>query len=64
MVRAIILRATIVSNDDSLVYLGWTGWSAGAFATNYTLSMVPTQNGGSWTDTQIVSQALVPAFKS
>lgn len=45
-----------------VVYLGWTGWSAGAFATNYTLSLVPTKNGNGWTDAMLVSQALKPAF--
>jgi len=50
-------------NQNSDVFLGWTGWSAGAFATNYTLSLVPTQNGNSWTDTMLVSQALVTAFR-
>lgn len=49
--------------NSPTVYLGWTGWSAGAFATNYTLSLVPTQNGNTWTDAMLVSQALVPAFK-
>jgi len=51
-------------NQNSDVFLGWTGWSAGAFATNYTLSLVPVLNGNTWTDTQLVSQALVPAFSS
>lgn len=39
------------------VYLGFVGWAAGSFATSYTLSETPTNNGGSWTDTSLVAQA-------
>jgi len=50
-------------NTNSDVYLGWTGWAAGAFDPSYVLSMVPTNTSGVWTDTMLVAQALVPAFK-
>jgi endoglucanase len=51
-------------NANSDVYLGWTGWAAGSFAgQNYVLSMVPTNTSGVWTDTLLVQEALVPAFK-
>jgi len=51
-------------NANSDVYLGWTGWAAGSFAgQDYALSEVPTNTSGVWTDTQLVAQALVPAFR-
>ncbi|KZO94318.1 glycoside hydrolase family 5 protein [Calocera viscosa TUFC12733] len=50
-------------NTNSDVYLGWTGWAAGSFDTSYVLSLVPTNTSGVWTDTELVAQALVPAFK-
>lgn len=39
------------TNED--VYLGYVGWSAGAFQRdwNYILTLVPTLEGGSWSDT-------------
>ncbi|KFY00800.1 hypothetical protein O988_03097 [Pseudogymnoascus sp. VKM F-3808] len=42
-------------NANADVYLGYVGWSAGAFKTDYVLSLVPTQNGNSWTDTLLAS---------
>lgn len=42
-------------NANADVYLGYVGWSAGAFLSDYVLSLVPTQNGNSWTDTQLMS---------
>jgi len=46
------------ANSD--VILGYIGWSAGAFDTDYILSEVPTQNGTTWTDTLLVSSCLKP----
>lgn len=37
-------------NENSDVYLGYVGWAAGAFWDDYELTLVPTQNGDSWTD--------------
>ncbi|KAJ9156104.1 Glycoside hydrolase family 5 protein [Pleurostoma richardsiae] len=46
-------------NQNSDVYIGYVGWSAGAFsAQTYELSEVPTQNGGSWTDSSLVKACL------
>lgn len=42
-------------NKNSDVYLGYVGWSAGAFQQTYELSLVPTHNGNSWTDTLLAS---------
>lgn len=42
-------------NANADVYLGYVGWSAGAFKTDYVLSLVPTQNGNSWMDTLLAS---------
>jgi endoglucanase len=49
-------------NKYSDVYLGWTGWSAGMFATSYELSEVPTKSGSSWTDKQIVTKCVAGKF--
>ncbi|KAI9751334.1 MAG: hypothetical protein M4579_006117 [Chaenotheca gracillima] len=49
-------------NDNSDVYLGWTSWAAGGFDASYTLTETPTNNGGSWTDTSMVTQCMVPMF--
>ena len=44
-------------NANTDVYLGYTGWSAGAFqpSWNYVLSLVPTLSGSTWTDTLLAS---------
>jgi len=51
--------AYLDANSD--VYLGYVGWSAGAFqpSWNYVLSLVPTQNGNSWTDTLLMKSCFV-----
>ncbi|KAI1756360.1 glycoside hydrolase family 5 protein [Xylaria castorea] len=42
-------------NQNADVYLGYVGWSAGAFnAQTYELSEVPTKNGNVWTDTALI----------
>ncbi|KAG8934241.1 Endoglucanase EG-II [Tulasnella sp. 418] len=50
--------AFLKANSD--VYLGYTGWSAGSFDSTYVLSEVPTNAGGTWTDTLLVSSCLKP----
>lgn len=45
------------------VYLGWTGWAAGAFATTYVLSETPTLSGSKWTDVPLVTQCIAGQFK-
>ncbi|KAF8434770.1 glycoside hydrolase superfamily [Boletus edulis BED1] len=42
------------------VILGYIGWAAGSFATNYILSETPYYNGTGWNDTLTVSTALSP----
>lgn len=37
-------------NQNSDVYLGYTGWSAGSFDSTYELVLTPTWNGNGWTD--------------
>jgi len=49
-------------NQNSDVYLGWTAWAAGSFSTNYVLSLVPTNNGGSWTDQPLMKQCVAGKF--
>ncbi|GJJ15417.1 hypothetical protein Clacol_009694 [Clathrus columnatus] len=49
-------------NQNSDVYLGWTGWAAGSFLAGYTLDLSPVDTNGTWVDTPLVAQALVPAF--
>lgn len=42
-------------NENSDVYLGYVGWSAGSFdPQTYELSEVPTKNGNAWTDSSLV----------
>jgi endoglucanase len=45
---------------QSDVMLGYLGWSAGSFATDYVLSQVPYYNGMGWNDTLLVSMAMSP----
>lgn len=48
-------------NQNSDVYLGFVGWSAGAFsAATYELSEVPTKSGNTWTDSSLVRSAIRP----
>ncbi|KAK5128940.1 hypothetical protein LTR85_000273 [Meristemomyces frigidus] len=53
--------ATLNSYSD--VFLGWTGWAAGMFATSYVLSETPTQSGTTWTDQELVTQCIAGMFK-
>ncbi|KAG1902489.1 glycoside hydrolase family 5 protein [Suillus fuscotomentosus] len=46
--------------SQSDVILGYIGWAAGSFATNYVLSQVPSYSGTSWNDTLLVSMAMSP----
>ncbi|OJA11279.1 hypothetical protein AZE42_11577 [Rhizopogon vesiculosus] len=46
--------------NNSDVILGYLGWSAGSFATDYVLSQVPYDNGTSWENTLLVSMAMSP----
>ncbi|EKM76512.1 hypothetical protein AGABI1DRAFT_115829 [Agaricus bisporus var. burnettii JB137-S8] len=46
------------ANSD--VYLGFVGWGAGNFLTNYVLSETPTNNGNGWTDSLLVEKCLAP----
>jgi endoglucanase len=48
--------AFVSQNSD--VFLGYVGWAAGSFASSYTLTETPTENGSTWTDTLLVSSAL------
>lgn len=50
-------------NENSDVYLGWSGWAAGSFMAGYTLDLTPVDTNGTWVDTPLVAQAMVPAFK-
>lgn len=51
----------LASNSD--VFLGWTGWGAGMFATSYVLSEVPTGTYPSYTDQELVTQCIAGMFK-
>ncbi|KAF2447084.1 glycoside hydrolase family 5 protein [Karstenula rhodostoma CBS 690.94] len=50
-------------NQNADVYIGYTGWAAGGFASSYELNETPTQNGNSWTDTSLVKSCIVGAWK-
>ncbi|KAI5255718.1 cellulase-domain-containing protein [Aureobasidium subglaciale] len=56
------MLGVLMTNSD--VYLGWTGWSAGMFATDYVLSEVPNGSAGSYTDQAIVSKCIAGVFNS
>lgn len=45
-------------SNNSDVFLGYLGWAAGSFATTYTLTETPVDNGGTWTDQELVTEAL------
>ncbi|MCJ1284218.1 hypothetical protein MMC26_003549 [Xylographa opegraphella] len=52
-----VCQALSYLDANSDVYLGYTGWAAGSFATDYVLSMTPSGNAaGGWTDQELVSQ--------
>lgn len=53
---------TLMDNSD--VFLGWTGWAAGMFATSYALSETPSGSAGSYTDQEIVTQCIAGIFNS
>jgi endoglucanase len=42
-------------NQNSDVYFGYTGWSAGSFDSTYELVLTPTWNGNGWTDRPLFS---------
>ncbi|OQO09719.1 hypothetical protein B0A48_05122 [Cryoendolithus antarcticus] len=51
-----------VLNSYSDVYLGWTGWSAGAFDSTYTLTLTPTLSGGKYTDVPLLTKCIAGKF--
>ncbi|KAI3398190.1 hypothetical protein diail_9667 [Diaporthe ilicicola] len=51
--------AFLKNNTD--VFIGVVGWSAGGFDSTYELVETPTHNGNSWTDTSLVKSCLVGA---
>lgn len=53
--------ATLNSFTDA--FLGWVGWSAGAFDTSYVLTETPEGSAGSYTDQPLVKQCIVGQFK-
>ncbi|KAG1859186.1 glycoside hydrolase family 5 protein [Suillus tomentosus] len=55
-----ISQAISYQASQSDVILGYIGWAAGSFATNYVLSQVPSYSGNSWNDTLLVSMAMSP----
>jgi len=46
-------------NENSDVYLGWVGWSAGSFDSTYILDLVPKTDG---TDQPLASQCIIGEF--
>ncbi|KAK7678674.1 Endoglucanase EG-II [Cerrena zonata] len=46
--------------QNSDVFLGYVGWSAGNFDPSYVLSEVPTNTGSTWTDTSLTKACLAP----
>lgn len=52
-----------VLNQYSDAFLGWVGWSAGAFDTSYVLTETPDGSAGAYTDQPLVKQCIVGKFK-
>ncbi|KAF2651956.1 glycoside hydrolase family 5 protein [Lophiostoma macrostomum CBS 122681] len=52
-----------IESQNSDVYIGYTGWAAGGFASTYELNETPTGSGNSWTDTSLVKSCIVGAWK-
>ncbi|KDR72606.1 hypothetical protein GALMADRAFT_73464, partial [Galerina marginata CBS 339.88] len=50
--------------QNSDVFLGYVGWSAGAFGTTYVLGEVPTKSGSTWTDAMLVKSCMAPVSGS
>ncbi|KAK8083381.1 glycoside hydrolase family 5 protein [Apiospora saccharicola] len=48
-------------NKNSDVFLGYVGWSAGGFDGSYELTLTPTKNGNTWTDTSLVKSCIKAA---
>ncbi|MCJ1377900.1 hypothetical protein MMC17_000996 [Xylographa soralifera] len=52
-----VCQALSFLDANSDVYLGYIGWAAGSFATNYVLSMTPFGSAATgWSDQELVSQ--------
>ncbi len=48
-----------IHSQNTDVYLGFIGWSAGAFdPRTYELSEVPSKSGGAWSDTTLVKACM------
>lgn len=56
--------SNILYSYNADVYLGWIGWAAGAFDTNYEISETPTYSNGVWTDQGIVANCVAGKFKA
>ncbi|KAF8846665.1 beta-1,4-endoglucanase [Acephala macrosclerotiorum] len=49
-----------VIQENADVFIGFFGWAAGSFATDYVLSMTPSQaTNGKWTDNTLVSECVI-----
>ncbi|KAG1837369.1 glycoside hydrolase family 5 protein [Suillus subalutaceus] len=55
-----VLQEITYQAAQSDVILGYVGWAAGSFSTDYVLSQVPSYSGNSWNDTLLVSMAMSP----
>ncbi|KAG2358509.1 glycoside hydrolase family 5 protein [Suillus spraguei] len=49
---------------ESDVILGYVGWAAGSFSTDYIMSQVPLYRDNSWSDTKLVSMVMSPHINS
>ena len=50
-------------NLHSNLFLGWIGWAAGSFATNYVLAETPFESNGVFTDQQLVKKCIVGEYR-
>ncbi|KAG2035983.1 glycoside hydrolase family 5 protein [Suillus americanus] len=55
-----VLQEITYQAAQSDVILGYVGWAAGSFSTDYVLSQVPSYSGTGWNDTLLVSMAMSP----
>lgn len=50
--------------DNTDVFIGFIGWSAGGFDDTYILSLTPTRHSdGSWTDNKLMKECIIKPFE-
>ncbi|OAA73343.1 glycoside hydrolase family GH5 [Cordyceps fumosorosea ARSEF 2679] len=50
-------------NNNTDVFVGFVGWSAGSFDGTYVMSLTPTGSAGAYTDNKLMQQCILDVFK-